>query len=209
MNSYSQSGEDLKVVEYFGDHVGCLLEIGANTGTVLSNSRLLIEKNWLALLVEPSPKAFADLCGSYLHLDDVYCIQVAVSDKKSKSADFYESGEHFKGKGDKALLSSLSKKETERWGNSTTFEKIKVDVVDFKTLLKLSPYKEFDFISCDCEGCEQLVIPQMNLTELKCKVICVEHNGNEQTLQIIKNHCAQHGLTNELLKNYENIILAI
>ena len=62
MKTYSQNKEDLSVLNYFGkDFKGLVLDIGANDGITLSNSRLLIESGWDGVLVEPSPKAYAKL----------------------------------------------------------------------------------------------------------------------------------------------------
>ena len=55
---YSQNGEQLIIEKYFGDFKGILLDIGANDGETLSNSRSLIKKGWQAVLVEPSESAF-------------------------------------------------------------------------------------------------------------------------------------------------------
>ena len=206
MNSFSQNREDLSVLNYFGDYAGTALDIGANS-IHLSNSELLMINGWGAVLIEPSPQVFPDLEKLNSHRDNVYCINVAVSDYNGKSK-FYDSGTHLKS-GDKALLSSLSKEEIKRWGNTTDFDEIEVDVVDFKTLLNLSPYKQFEFISIDAEGEDLKILKQMDLTELNCKCLCIEYNSHEQTLNEIKDYCSQFGLTNVLLKNAENIILSL
>lgn len=204
---YSQSNEEEILLSYFKDYKeGTILSIGENNGKHLSNSLALIEQyNFSAVLVEPSPKVFPSLCGLHLHRDNVYCLQLAVSDYNGK-ADFYDSGTHLN-KGDNALLSSLSKEEIKRWGNSTTFEKVKVDVVDFKTLMKLSPIKEFTFISIDAEGEDLIIAKQINLKELNCKAICIEWNSNPKVLSEILSYCAQFGLGKVLLTNAENVIL--
>ena len=123
-------------------------------------------------------------------------------------AKFYNSGTHLQ-KGDKALLSSLNKNETQKWRKTTEFTEVFVDVVDFKTMLNLSPYKKFQFISIDAEGEDMNILRQMNLTELECKCLCIEWNSNQKILNEILNYCSQFGLTKMLLKNGENIILSL
>lgn len=207
MSKYSQGKEDEVIQEYFNGKIGTLLSIGENNGKDLSNSLALIENGWDALLVEPSSKVYPDMCGLHLHIDNVYCLNVAVSDFNGK-AKFFDSGTHLQ-KNDQALLSSLNKRETEKWRKTTDFTETEVDVVDFKTLLNLSPYKEFSFISIDAEGNDLLILKQMNLEELKCKCICIEWNSVQSVLEEIVSYCSQYGLSNVLLKNAENIILSI
>lgn len=207
MSKYSQGQEDKILQELFYGFEGTFMDCGSNDGITLSNTHALALSGWSGLCIEPSPKAFQSLQELYLFNDKIYCINVAVSDYNGK-AKFYDSGTHLN-KGDKALLSSLSKEEIKRWGNTTDFDEIEVDVVDFKTLLNLSPYKEFQFISTDAEGMDVLILRQMDLSALNCKCLCVEYNSHEQTLNEIKDYCSQFGLTNVLLKNAENIILSL
>ena len=58
MKDYSQNGEQKIILEYFQDkYKGKVLDIGANDGITLSNSRALIEKGWDGVLIEPAPSA--------------------------------------------------------------------------------------------------------------------------------------------------------
>lgn len=206
MSKYSQGKEDGVLQNYFNGSTGTLLSIGENNGRDLSNSLALIENGFNATLVEPSPQVFQQLVELHKNRNNVYCINAAVSNYLGK-ADFYDSGTHFN-KGDLALLSSLDKEEIKRWGKTTTFDKIQVDVVDFKTLLNLSPYKTFDFISIDAESQDWIILKQINLAEVKCKCLCIEYNSNEQVLNEMLSYCAGFGLTNVLLKNAENVIIS-
>ena len=68
--SYSQYGEDLIIQEIFS-RINAeptsfrLLDIGAWDPIEKSNSRLLIEKGWSAVLIEPSPTPLRNLIGAY------------------------------------------------------------------------------------------------------------------------------------------------
>lgn len=207
MGIYSQNNEDLILLDYFKGQKGTLMSIGENNGKELSNSLALIEAGWDALLVEPSSKVYPYMCGLHLHRDNVHCLNVAVSNFNGK-AKFFDSGTHLN-KGDNSLLSSLNKSETEKWRKTTEFTEVEVEVVTFEKLLELSPYKTFEFISCDAEGNDLILLQQMNLTKLGCQCICIEHNSVPKVLDEIRSICANYGLTKELLKNAENIILAI
>lgn len=203
---YSQNNEEKVVLGFFKDFKGTFLDLGSNDGITLSNTRALALKGWRGVCVEAAPQAFQSLQELYLENDKVYCVNVALSNYNGK-ADFHASGTHLK-KGDTSLLSSLDKKETQKWRSSTTFDLIKVNVVDFKTLLNPVPYRKFDFISCDIEGIDVIALKQMNLTKLGCKCLCIEWNSNQKVLDEIISYCSEFGLTKVLLKNAENIILA-
>jgi FkbM family methyltransferase len=204
---YSQNTEQDILISFFTDRNITCLSIGENDGINLSNVRQLILNGCHATLVEPAPEAFRQLTQLYLDRRDVHCINVAVSNYKGR-ARFFDSGSHL-GKGDLSLVSSLSEEETKRWLNSTKFNEIEVDVVDFKTLLNLSRYKKFQLNSVDAEGNDVLILKQINLKEIGCEVICIEHNSHAKTLKEIIDYCCKFGLTKQLLKNHENIILSI
>ncbi len=66
--SYSQYGEDLMIAEIFSriqQDKFRLLDIGAWDPIEKSNSRLLIEAGWSAVLIEPSPTPLRNLIGAY------------------------------------------------------------------------------------------------------------------------------------------------
>lgn len=68
--TYSQYGEDLVIQEIFS-RINAeptsfrLLDIGAWDPIEKSNSRLLIEQGWSAVLIEPSPTPLRNLIGAY------------------------------------------------------------------------------------------------------------------------------------------------
>jgi FkbM family methyltransferase len=54
--SYSQFGEDVQIVDFFGDDfAGTFLDVGANDGVRDSNTLLLEEHGWSGILVEANP----------------------------------------------------------------------------------------------------------------------------------------------------------
>lgn len=67
-DTYSQYGEDVIIAEIFSRINGGpfrLLDIGAWDPIEKSNSRLLIEKGWSAVLIEPSPTPLRNLIAAY------------------------------------------------------------------------------------------------------------------------------------------------
>jgi FkbM family methyltransferase len=209
MTTYSQNKEDIAVLNYFGkDFKGLVLDIGANDGITLSNSRLLIESGWNGVLVEPSPKAYAKLLENKPKTNSqVIALNYAIGTEE-KDAILFESNEHLS-KNDVALLSSVNESETIRWKNQK-FTKVEVEMITFEMLLDLIYdwfENDIDFISIDAEGLDLDILKQINLTDLNVKCLCIEHNSNKQVRAEIIEYCLQHGLNTILLENSENIIL--
>lgn len=179
MGIFSQNNEDEIAIDFFGDYRGTLLSIGENDGQKLSNALALIQKEWYATLVEPSPTVFPKLSGLHAGNNHVSCVNVGVGDFNN-ILTFYESGTLL-GEGDLSLVSTLKKEETLRWTSANIpFTEKMVFVVTFDKLLEMSPYKTFDFISIDIEGMELEVLPQIDFNALKTKLICVENNGKDE-----------------------------
>lgn len=206
IENFSQNGEQQVILDYFGDEKISLLSIGENSGTHLSNVRASILKGSYGTLVEPAPKAFAELQNLYKENSEICLINAAISDYNGES-DFFDSGTHLN-KGDVSLLSSLNKNETLKWRANTSFEPIKVKVITFEHLLQVSRYKQFSFISLDSEGNDLTILRQMDLKDLGCQSLCIEYNSDPYLFNIMKFICEQQGLTEMLLKNGENIIMA-
>lgn len=198
---YSQNSEEKIILDYFGDSKGKLLDIGANDGRILSNSLALIERGWGAVLVEPDLNAFYKLKELHRLNEDVYCFNIAITDK-TDTVDFYQSGTHLK-QGDTGLVSTVSESDYNKWKSSTEYTITKTETstfADFLTLFKTNQYK---FITIDAEGMDLVILKQMNLTELGCHLLCVEYNG--QNKKEFDNHVTTFGLT-LIHQNGENLI---
>lgn len=195
---YSQNNEEDIILKYFGDFKGHLLDIGANDGVTLSNSRKLMEIGWDGDFVEPSDKAFEKLSSLYPN-----CHKVAISIENGL-ASLYDSDSHLSGN-DTGLLSTLKQEETKRW-KYNNFQEIQVEMVDFKTLLEFTSSKMFDFITIDAEGMDYEILSQINLNEVGCKLICVEHNGKD--IEKFKSYCQSFGMK-EISRNGENLIMGL
>lgn len=205
---YSQHGEEQVILDYFGEFVGTLLDIGANDGLTFSNSRALLEKGWYGVLVEPSEKAFKMLeknCGHFhaqLH-------NVAVGEHIGE-APFYESGPLVTD-ADHSLVSSMKEVETERWKKKSKdsdpiveFTKTTVPVIDFDTLIKNSTCTSFEFITIDVEGMEVEILRQIDFKACGCRMICIEYNGKPEIAEIY-DRLIPHPV---IYKNKTNIIYA-
>lgn len=177
---HSQNREEEAILNYFGVYKGTFLDLGANDGKTLSNTRALAELGWCGVLVEPSPQAFPKLKKLY-EADKKGCFYVyncAIGNHNGEDT-LHDSGELLK-KGDRALVSTLVKKETERFSKSVPYEDVEVKVFRWKTFFNRLYIKKFDFVSIDCEGLDLDILKQMDLNALGVQVLCIEWNGNEE-----------------------------
>lgn len=205
--NHSQNNEQEILEQYFGQHVGQLLSIGENSGTHLSNVYALLSKGWIGDLVEPSPQVFIGLEKLHSHKENICCHQLAIGDR-NEMVDLYDSGELL-GIGDRALVSTVKKEETDRWASlKMPFNKVKVEMVTFRTFMEdHAMFQTYDLISIDAEGMDIIILRQMELDQLGCKLLCIEHNSLPAQVAIIREYTRPFGLK-EIGYNAENIILA-
>lgn len=194
--SYSQTGEDLVALKYFNGGIGNLLSIGECDGKYLSNSLLLIENGWSADLLEPLLGTYIKLEKQHYNNRNVFCYSFGI-DTTTGLKPFYASGG--------SVINVLDKSLLDKWGYPMEYE----TEAQFFTWQDSGLSKgTYNFITIDAEGKDWDILTQMNLTELGCECICVEQGNDPVNYERIKAYCAGHGLTKELLYNFENVILA-
>lgn len=205
MQNYSQSNEQEAILNYFGDFKGSFIDIGANDGITLSNSRALAELGWCGVLVEPSPQAFSKLKQLYATATKgcIYLYDFAVGNHNG-SMKFFESGTHLN-KGDVGLLSTSEQSEMARFPG-TQYTEIAVKVFRWKTALNRMSLKKFDFINIDAEGVCLDILIQMDLTDARC--LCIEFNGDQGLKTAYTEYCAKFGLNKIIYTSPENLIFA-
>lgn len=187
---YSQNNEEAVLLGYFGTRIGRFLDIGANDGETLSNTRALALLGWSGVWVEPSPVAYQKLSSLY---PNGHIINAAVG-LGSGEVEFYEGAD--------TLTSTLLDKETERWGKSN-FSVTKVRSITPAELFDLAP-GPYDFISIDCEGMDVEVLANTPSTLRKTAAFCIEHNAVEDRKSRILSLLPDH---KTILSNAENLIL--
>lgn len=200
MKSYSQNKEDLFVLNHFGKYKGTLLEIGANDGVTLSNSKLLIENGWKSHLVEPgiiNEKLFA----MYNNNENVTIHNFAIGNTYGR-VKFWESGCHVPNGNDSGLVSAMDYSETKRWPNVEFIER-EINVAPFSILEEYSP---FDFISIDAEGMDWHILKQIDLQAIGCRCLCIEWNSDLELLKLFTEYCKGFKL---VVKNAENLIFCL
>ena len=198
---YSQNNEQDIILSYFQSKLrkGFFLDIGANDGQTLSNTYALQLQEWKGVLIEPSEEAFNRI----ITYPSVHKYNVAIGTEDGHCT-FHEMGNHLNA-GDVSLLSTIKKTELKRWPG-VEFKERMTEVWTYKTLLKHSPLKFFDFISIDAEGVDYEILEQIDLKYTD--MVCIEHNSNSDLFQLIKTYCNNAGLTKKLLNNLENVIWA-
>lgn len=198
--NYSQSNEEQLIIEYFKDHKGSFIDIGANDGITFSNTRRLAELGWEGVLVEPSPTAFARLKENYSRMKGFYLYPFALGETNG-TVTLYESGELIK-KGDVALVSTIHEQEKSRWTPANVkFNPVEVKIFRWKTFLNRLKIKKFDFISIDIEGADLDLLRQIDLSDTK--MLIVEWNGKNK--QEFIDLCKGFNLISQ---NPENLIFA-
>lgn len=204
---YSQNNEDEFILSRFGNEPKTVLEIGANDGMTLSNSLLFVEKGWEAHLVEPNPLCYERLLDLHKNNPFVTCYNIGIAQETGEK-DFYESG-NLLGYGDHSLVSTLIEDELTRWKGTVKFKKTKAKFLSWQDFVgnNFEKDKPFHFISIDAEGCDWLILNQIDLSLHLCEILCIEWNGVQSNKDLFDNYCNNHGLI-EIHKNPENIIYA-
>lgn len=205
--SFSQNNEQEIIEGLFGEFKGTLLSVGENDGQTLSNVYSLLQKGWKGDLVECSPQVFPLLLNRHKDRSDVKCHKLAIGDRDGL-VTLYDSGELL-GTGDRALVSSVFFEETKRWASlNMPFSEEEVEMVSFRTFMgKHAMYKKYDLISVDAEGFDLLILRQMDLDQLGCKLLCIEHNSLPAQVANIKEMTVPLGFK-QIGYNAENILLA-
>lgn len=194
---YSQNNEEEIILKYFeGQKLGTYLDIGAYDPEVFSNTRALYELGWRGVLVEPAEMNYNVLKEYFKEDKATQIIQTCVGSYDGEIT-FYDSG------GD--AIGTTKKEEIQKWieGGGSTFTEVVSPICTVQTLLEKAIYKKFDFVNVDTEGNVWEIFSQINLNELGCSLVCVEHNSKD--FEKYNGYCVRQGFR-LLHKNGENLI---
>ena len=195
--SYSQNGEDLVVAAQFPpDYKGTLLEIGAWEPINLSNSRLLIERGWSAVLVEFSPIPVSKLVREYAKCERVKIIAAAITPGPEHVTRYQITDD---------ALSTNDAEQLRIWKTAGGYYgPLWVPTLSVDALLsQFFGDTVIDFASIDTEGSSPDIAIALMSTDHRPKVLCVEHNG--ATVRIMET--AQKYQYKMIHMNQENMIL--
>jgi len=179
--SYSQYQEDLIIAEIFANHnqhTGRLLDIGSWDPIEKSNSRLLIEQGWSAVLIEPSPTALRNLIAAYGPRfvrkpgQEIHVLGAAVG---------VEAGLVKMAITDDAVSTS-DPKVAELWKDAGGY----VGYGWFPAMTLGNVFDRFggpyDFVNIDAEGLSVELLKELLKTKAYPRVICCEHDGRIQEI---------------------------
>lgn len=193
---FSQNDEERWILGAFGDRPGRFLDIGAYDGRTFSNTRALLDRGWSGVGVEPSPVPLAKLREEWAGKPtEILDVALALYDGE---VEWYDCG------GD--AISTFDQAHRDKWaaGAGVKYQAMKVRTVSWATLLARVG-TDFDFLNLDVEGVSAalfLAAPLERLT--KCRLICVEHDGQIQAI-LDRGAKLGYGL---VTSNGENVILS-
>lgn len=200
--SYSQFGEDDIVAKIFDDSTlyppaHRLMEIGAYHPTTFSNSRLLIERGWEAVLIDASPWAIAALVIEYgSNVEQVQIVSAAVTtgDDKLRSLCLTPDG-----------MSSDDPLIVEKWKDQAGYQGYAH--VATVTLEQISlQFGHFDFVSFDTEGSSVDLAKQWLDQKHRPRVFCCEFDDR---LDEICTHATAAGYKLVRLTGHTNAIFSL
>lgn len=197
--SWSQNGEDIAILNYFGETRGRFADIGVFSLRELSNVRALADRGWGGVLVEADPIAFSGILADLRDIygpagrSDITPICAAIMPEPGLTTFSIGGG-----------VSTASAAHRKLWQEHVAYRDIVVAAVTPAELLRCYP-GPFDLLSLDVEGLNLAILEQLPLHDMRVRCAVIEHEGQQERVQDL---CAQFGLTEMIGSNAENLVLA-
>jgi len=168
-SQYSQWGEDLSILKFFKDKkVGIYLDVGCFHPLMYSNTCLLFKNGWRGINIDINPTSI-DLFKILRPLDLNIC--TAINENKKEFKVYFDHPFSPVNTLDKNFFDTNKSK----FFKEVSFKIIKSKSID--EILKLSKFKEIDFLNIDVEGFDFKVLTQIVPNKLKPSLISIEtHN---------------------------------
>ena len=168
-SQYSQWGEDLSILKFFKDKKnGIYLDVGCFHPLMYSNTCLLFKNGWSGINIDINPTSI-DLFKILRPLDFNICTALNEYEKEFKV--YFDHPFSPVNTLDKSFFDS----KKSNFFKDVSFKIIKSKSID--EILKLSKYKEIDFLNIDVEGLDLQVLVQLVPNKLKPSLISIEtHN---------------------------------
>ena len=167
--SYSQCGEDVIVDHIFRQlkkEKIFYLDIGTNHPKYTNNTYLFYKNGHQGICVEPNPALIKQI--EKVRPRDV-CLNLGVSLSEVNDLDFYVM--------DPDTLSTFSKSDAQEMSLSPTIKidkVIKLPTLRIDEIFSRHAKKTVDFLSIDVEGLNEEIIMDLDLTNYRPTVVCVE-----------------------------------
>lgn len=172
---YSQNEEEKWIAESFSDKsAGILLDIGAYDGITFSNSLALIERGWLATLVEPS-QSFAALSCRHSKNPNVSLVRCLVG-TRDDVVPFWDSPD---------MVATSTQYNHEVWKEVGQFSPaVYMPQITIRTLVRALPYlRGTSFLSIDAEGQSADIFFSIPWDLINPKCICIEFDDKEESIK--------------------------
>ena len=180
---YSQWGEDQFINQFFKDKIdGIYLDIGCFHPVMYSNTCLLHRKGWRGINIDINPTSI-DLFNILRPKDTNLC--TTINEIKEIFEIYYDDPFSPVNTLDKQFYENLENK------NNKNTKKLFVESKSMKEILNISKIdKSIDFINLDVEGMDYKILQNINLNQLKPKLISIE----------------THDVDGSKYKNFESIV---
>ena len=167
---YSQWGEDQFINQFFKDKIdGIYLDIGCFHPVMYSNTCLLHRKGWRGINIDINPTSI-DLFNILRPKDTNLC--ATINEIKETFEIYYDDPFSPVNTLDKQFYENLENK------NNKNTKKLFVESKSMQEILNISKIdKSIDFINLDVEGMDYKILKNINLNQLKPKLVSIEtHN---------------------------------
>jgi FkbM family methyltransferase len=162
--SYSQFGEDIFILNYFGyDFSGTFIDVGVLHPYFMSNTALLVDNGWTGINIEPNPDVYPLV---ELARPSMTNLQVAISNNRG-TVDFVCNGS-FSGIADSTYL----------WTGDGKSATVSVSAIPLSDVFDMLPVdKCVDLLDIDVEGHDFEVLISFDLSKYRPRLILIEsHN---------------------------------
>jgi FkbM family methyltransferase len=197
--NYSQNAEQEIILNYFGDMIGTVCDIGANDGKTFSNSLALLERGWAGFLVEPGRRAYNLLCELHEGKKNIYCFNLGIG-KESKNTMFFECGElpflekddapNYTGdlKSNTGLTSYFDKQHAEKFIDlGIEYQTYEIQMLSWKDFHTVIGRSKCDLLCIDTNGTyDYEILTQINLKDIECKMFIVAYSTYDQEEDKVK-----------------------
>ena len=197
---YSQNNEEVVLLEHLatladGSYAKRFLDVGAYNPKIFSNTRVLVERGWTGVYVEPAPSNFDLFLKEYRENPSITLVNAAVS-PTAGLVTFYDS--------DGDALSTTKEEHVAKWRSyGTKFRAYWTSAITWDALIAAVGC-DFSVLSLDVESANWELFSCLPLALFpELKVIIVEHDGAiSQMVELAEKHSFKY-----LTHNGENLIL--